>query len=48
MFSSPDTPLLKLLRDIEIPEENISFEAEIGEGCFGKVFRGECKHFHEK
>ncbi|XP_022244265.1 tyrosine-protein kinase transmembrane receptor Ror-like [Limulus polyphemus] len=38
--SSPDAPLLKMMRDIEIPRENLSFLEEIGEGCFGKVHKG--------
>ncbi|XP_035233529.1 tyrosine-protein kinase transmembrane receptor Ror-like [Stegodyphus dumicola] len=37
---SPDGPLLKALRDMEIPHENIIFLEEIGEGCFGKVHKG--------
>jgi hypothetical protein len=30
----------KLLQDIEICEEDITFDEEIGEGCFGTVFKG--------
>ncbi|XP_076313444.1 tyrosine-protein kinase transmembrane receptor Ror-like [Tachypleus tridentatus] len=38
--NSPDAPLLKMMRDIEISRDNLSFLEEIGEGCFGKVHKG--------
>lgn len=38
--SSPDASLKKLLQEIEIPAEKVTFMEEIGEGCFGRVYRG--------
>ncbi|XP_054168619.1 tyrosine-protein kinase transmembrane receptor Ror-like, partial [Oppia nitens] len=38
--SSPDTPLFKLIQDIELLEEDITFGEVIGEGCFGTVYKG--------
>ncbi|XP_013784786.1 tyrosine-protein kinase transmembrane receptor Ror-like [Limulus polyphemus] len=38
--SSPDNPFLKMLRDMEIPGESITFQETVGEGCFGKVYKG--------
>ncbi|KAI1294140.1 Tyrosine-protein kinase transmembrane receptor Ror [Halotydeus destructor] len=31
----------KLLGEIEIPNDHVTFMNEIGEGCFGKVYKGE-------
>ncbi|CAG2175282.1 unnamed protein product, partial [Oppiella nova] len=41
--SSPDGPMFKLIQDIELFEEDITFGEEIGEGCFGTVFKGTYK-----
>ena len=38
--TSPDSPLLRALKDMEIPNEKIVLQEEIGEGCFGKVHKG--------
>lgn len=37
--SAPETPLRKVLHDVEINVDDISFVEEIGEGCFGKVHK---------
>ncbi|CAN8002191.1 unnamed protein product [Ixodes hexagonus] len=37
--SAPETPLRKVLHDVEICADNICFVEEIGEGCFGKVHK---------
>ncbi|KAH6946783.1 hypothetical protein HPB50_015307 [Hyalomma asiaticum] len=37
--SAPETPLRKVLHDVQIPVECITFVDEIGEGCFGKVHK---------
>ncbi|CAG2116544.1 unnamed protein product, partial [Medioppia subpectinata] len=42
-YSSPDGPMYKLIQDIEIFDEDITFGEEIGEGCFGTVFKGTYK-----
>ncbi|XP_074603859.1 tyrosine-protein kinase transmembrane receptor Ror-like isoform X2 [Brevipalpus obovatus] len=39
--SSPDSSLKKVLQDIEIPSDKVVFMEEIGEGCFGRVYKGE-------
>lgn len=38
--SAPETPLRKVLHDVEISADCIRFVEEIGEGCFGKVHKG--------
>ncbi|RWS13362.1 BDNF/NT-3 growth factors receptor-like protein, partial [Dinothrombium tinctorium] len=38
--ASPDAPLKQILSECELPEDKISILEEIGEGCFGKVFKG--------
>ncbi|KAM7284456.1 hypothetical protein ISCGN_001550 [Ixodes scapularis] len=42
--SAPETPLRKVLHDVEICADNICFVEEIGEGCFGKVHKGTATH----
>ncbi|XP_077557953.1 BDNF/NT-3 growth factors receptor-like [Haemaphysalis longicornis] len=37
--SAPETPLRKVLHDVEISADCIRFVEEIGEGCFGKVHK---------
>ncbi|XP_064483711.1 tyrosine-protein kinase transmembrane receptor Ror-like [Ornithodoros turicata] len=37
--SAPETPLHKILHDIEIAADAVVFVEEIGEGCFGKVHK---------
>ncbi|XP_015787696.1 tyrosine-protein kinase transmembrane receptor Ror-like [Tetranychus urticae] len=39
--SSPDASFRKILRNIEIPSNQIRYLEEIGEGCFGRVYKGE-------
>ncbi|XP_053209365.1 NT-3 growth factor receptor-like isoform X2 [Panonychus citri] len=39
--SSPDASFRKILKNIEIPATQIRFIKEIGEGCFGRVYKGE-------
>lgn len=38
--SATEGPLVKLLKALELPPDRISFAQEIGEGCFGKVYKG--------
>lgn len=38
--TSPDSPLLRALKDMEIPNDKVVLQEEIGEGCFGKVHKG--------
>uniref|UniRef100_T1IN36 Protein kinase domain-containing protein n=1 Tax=Strigamia maritima TaxID=126957 RepID=T1IN36_STRMM len=42
--SSHDGNLINILRNLEIARDKISFIHELGEGCFGKVYKGELKH----
>ncbi len=44
--SSPDAAVLKALGRFEIEREKLTFVDEIGEGCFGKVYRGMCIYTH--
>ncbi|KAH8018791.1 hypothetical protein HPB51_012181 [Rhipicephalus microplus] len=42
--SAPETPLRKVLHDVEISPDCIRFIEEIGEGCFGKVHKAVYTH----
>lgn len=43
-YSSPDLVFMKILKDFEISSTRIKFLEEIGEGCFGRVYKGKFSH----
>ncbi|RWS26336.1 BDNF/NT-3 growth factors receptor-like protein, partial [Leptotrombidium deliense] len=38
--TSPETPMRKIFNDLELAVDKINILEEIGEGCFGKVYKG--------